>query len=140
MICAGENQTFTAQDRESPAVLHGKSAAVIARQLGLSEECICAVRYHTTARVNMTLPEKILYFADFIEETRTHEVCRRFRTYFYENLPTTACEREAFLDEQIRSSLEETVRNLSEKNLPIHPDTLDALEFLKNERKNHDPI
>ncbi len=36
-------------------------------------DVINAIRYHTTGRPNMSKLEKLIYVADYIEETRTHE-------------------------------------------------------------------
>ncbi|MBR5134187.1 MAG: nicotinate-nucleotide adenylyltransferase, partial [Clostridia bacterium] len=45
----------------SPKLLHAKSgAAFIERVLGVEEEIVTAVRYHTTARADMTLLERVL--------------------------------------------------------------------------------
>ena len=52
-------------------MLHGKTAAAIARaEYGMPEEICQAIACHTTGRNRMTLLDKILYLADYIEETR----------------------------------------------------------------------
>ena len=60
-----------AVEKSEPKMLHGKTAAAIARaEYGMPEEICQAIACHTTGRNRMTLLDKILYLADYIEETR----------------------------------------------------------------------
>lgn len=57
--------------KSEPKMLHGKTAAAIARAEYHMPEDICdAIACHTTGKNHMTLLDKILYLADYIEETR----------------------------------------------------------------------
>lgn len=52
-------------------MLHGKTAAAIARaEYGMPEDVCAAIACHTTGKYGMTTLDKILYLADYIEETR----------------------------------------------------------------------
>lgn len=52
-------------------MLHGKTAAAIAkREYGASDDIVDAIACHTTGKAGMTLLDKILYLADYIEDTR----------------------------------------------------------------------
>ncbi len=54
-----------------PRILHAITGAGLARELfGVSEAISEAIRWHTTGKPDMTLLEKILYLADYIEPTR----------------------------------------------------------------------
>jgi predicted HD superfamily hydrolase involved in NAD metabolism len=59
-------------EKECPYLLHGKVGAVFAREKYgiLDEEILNAIIYHTTGRPGMTLPEKIIFTADYIEPHR----------------------------------------------------------------------
>ena len=58
-------------EKSEPKMLHGKTAAAIARAEYHMPEDICdAIACHTTGKNHMTLLDKILYLADYIEETR----------------------------------------------------------------------
>ncbi len=59
-------------EKKCPYLLHGKVGAVFAREkYGITEEEILnAIVYHTTGRPEMTLPEKIIFTADYIEPYR----------------------------------------------------------------------
>jgi nicotinate-nucleotide adenylyltransferase len=119
-------------DLASPAVLHGKTAAILMEREGIfSEEEQNAVCYHTTGREKMTLREKILYFADYIEETRHHKSCLDIRESFYAELPKIE-KKEEWMDRCIFQSLQSTIDHLKEKNLPVHPKSLAAMEDLQN--------
>ena len=47
-------------------------------------ELVSAVRYHTTGRADMTIAEKIIYLADFIDMSRKFEDCVVLRDYFFD--------------------------------------------------------
>ncbi|MBR2634395.1 MAG: nicotinate (nicotinamide) nucleotide adenylyltransferase [Clostridia bacterium] len=125
---------FSREDLASPAVLHGITAAAIAREEGLSDEECNAIRYHTTGRKGMSDEEKILFFADYVEKNRPHLPCRQMRERFYRDLPTSSDQIRRRLDDCILDVLESTVRHLKEKQLPIHPLTLEAMEDLKRKK------
>ena len=61
-------------ERENPELLHSKAGSVLAREKYDidDEEILSAVFYHTTGRPGMTLLEKIIYIADYIEPNRTN--------------------------------------------------------------------
>lgn len=58
-------------EKKHTSLIHAKHGAVICRdQFGFSEDMCEAVSYHSTAKPNMTKLDKILFLADFCEETR----------------------------------------------------------------------
>ena len=59
-------------ERESPGLLHSPLGAYLAKtKYNVDDEEICsAIRYHTIGRANMTMLEKIVYLADYIEPLR----------------------------------------------------------------------
>lgn len=61
-----------------PALLHSKLGAYYAKTLyGVEDqEILDAITYHTTGRPNMTLLEKIVYIADYIEPSRPADKMR----------------------------------------------------------------
>lgn len=85
-----ESFGFKADDdlRRCPALLHGPLAACLAqREFGISDtDILSAVRYHTTGRAGMTVLEKIIYLADFIEPNRCFDGVDEVRQLAYENL------------------------------------------------------
>ena len=58
-------------EKSEPKMLHGKTAAAIARaEYGMPQDVCDAIACHTTGKHGMTILDKILYLADYIEETR----------------------------------------------------------------------
>ena len=77
-----------------PALLHSKVGAYYAKSVyGIEDEDILnAIIYHTTGRPNMTLLEKILYVADYIEPSRPADKMRglnEVRGMAFEDLDAT---------------------------------------------------
>ncbi len=62
-------------EKDAEKLWHAISgAAYIEHELGINDqEIITAVRYHTTARANMSSLEKILYLADFTSADRDYD-------------------------------------------------------------------
>jgi nicotinate-nucleotide adenylyltransferase len=124
---------FTKEDENSPAVLHQTTGALVAAdKYGVSPECAAAIACHTTGKEEMTLLEKLLCLADFIEETREYPACVGLRDYFYSIFPATPEKARIHLDACMVIYFESTVKHLEEKGAYIHPQTLAAWNFLKN--------
>ena len=73
-------------DKKSPKMFHAKTAAlVIPGQYAefAPPELIGAVRYHTTGRADMTILEKIIYLADFIDMSRKFSDCVELREFLF---------------------------------------------------------
>jgi len=126
-------EKITEEDRRIPAVLHGRVAALLAETDGrISEEAVLAIRYHTTGRKGMGLKEKILYFADYTEETRNHLACRRLRQEFYGNLPDGKEERRRYFDVFVCRVMENTASYLKENSVPCHSLGREALADMRS--------
>ena len=71
----------------SPKLLHAKTGAALARDLfGVSDRVYNAIRWHTTGKPDMTLLEKIIYLADYIEPTRDFPGVEKLRELCYEDI------------------------------------------------------
>lgn len=70
--CIRHNVVVTEEEMNNPAVLHANLGAWLARnKYGVEdEEILSAILYHTTGRPEMTVLEKIVYLADYIEVRR----------------------------------------------------------------------
>ena len=104
-------------EKNARKLWHARAGAVYLKEkLGISDdEIISAVRYHTTARANMSLLEKILYLADFTSEDRDYSGVEDMRIAV-----------DISLEHAMSEALIFTVVDLGEKGMPIHADTLDA--------------
>lgn len=71
-------------EKNAPKLLHAKTGAALSRDLfGVTDEVYSAIRWHTTAKPDMTLLEKIIYLADYIEPTRDFPGVEELRTAAY---------------------------------------------------------
>jgi len=63
---------ITSLERKNPFMLHAKLGALLAKKKYDidDEEILDAIRWHTTGRPDMTLLDKIVYVADYIEPKR----------------------------------------------------------------------
>ncbi|KAI4452908.1 developmentally regulated gtp-binding protein-related [Holotrichia oblita] len=70
--CIKYNINVSDTEKRNPSLLHGKLGAYYGKtRFGIEDEDILnAVIYHTTGRPNMSLLEKIIFIADYIEPER----------------------------------------------------------------------
>ncbi len=71
-ICEKNNLPVSDTERANPDLLHGKVGAYLAKtEYEVEDEDILnAITYHTTGRPGMSLLEKIIFVADYIEPLR----------------------------------------------------------------------
>lgn len=102
-------------------LLHGPLGACIAQsEFDIYDaEILDAIKYHTTAKANMSLLCKILYIADYIEPNRDFDGVEELRESAYKNI-----------DEAILTGLDFTLGELIEKGSMFHPDTVHARNWL----------
>ena len=70
--CKKYNIELTDVEKRNPFLIHSKLGAVHAKKLyGVDDEdIISAIRFHTTGKPDMTMLEKIIFIADYIEPGR----------------------------------------------------------------------
>lgn len=73
-ICIKHNIEMTEAEKKNNFLLHAKVGSYIAaKKFHIDDEDILnAIKYHTTGRPEMSLLEKIVYVADYIEPGRNH--------------------------------------------------------------------
>ena len=137
-LCAERDIELDADALFAPKTLHARTAAAIIPekypQLA-SPEIIGCVRWHTTGRAGMTLPQKLIYLADYIDMSRTFRDCVVLREMFMSAQPEkmTDKERLSHLRRILIISYGMTVRGLIEDGLPISRDTVEARNELIRE-------
>lgn len=130
-LCALYGLTVTEDDRGAPKTFHARTAAAeIPHRYPdfANEEIVRCVRYHTTGRRGMTLEEKLVYLADYIDLSRTFPDCVALRKAFFEASPEAMTEEQRLhhLDDVLILSFDMTIRALLEDGAPISPDTFEA--------------
>lgn len=122
-ICEENQLPVTEIERRNPFLLHGKAAAQLAKDVyGVEDEDILnAIWYHTTGRANMSLLEKIIFVADYMEPGRNQAP----------NL--TEIRRLAFrdLDRAVVRILEDTLSYLNAGGGEVDPATEATLRFYR---------
>ncbi len=126
--------------KRNPKLFHALTGAYLARDRFVEcvdDEMFYAILYHTTGRRGMTLAEKLLYLADYIEDTRTFDDCVRLRKYFYDSIADAATEadRMSVLDRTLIYSFDLTVKALVLEGAEIDLNTVNARNFLIEESK-----
>ena len=112
-------------ERGAVKLLHSKTGAALARHVfGQPEEVCQAICWHTTGKPDMSLLEKILYIADYMEPTRDFEGVERLRELAYKDL-----------DAAVLLGTEMSIEEMTQYGNPIHPNTLAARDYLKGEKK-----
>lgn len=103
-------------------LIHGPLGSRIAEvEYGIdNKEILDAIYYHTTGRENMTLLDKIIYIADYIEPSRTFHGIEEIRRLAYVDI-----------DKSILKALDTTILFLINKDKLIHRNTIGARNFLK---------
>lgn len=108
--------------------LHARTAASLipVRYPAFACETVAsAVRWHTTGRAGMTLTEKLLYLADYIDESRIFPDCVRLRSFFWSANPESMNRdnRLSHLRRTLIMSYDMTMRALINEGAIISPDT-----------------
>ena len=97
-------------------MLHGKTAAAIARrEYGAPQDVVDAIACHTTGRAGMTTLDKILYLADYIEDTRDFDGVEPARALAKRDM-----------DQALLYCFDSSISDLVERGKLIHADTIAA--------------
>lgn len=96
---------------------HAPVGAYLAeKEAGIDDgEVLDAIRYHTSGRVGMSLLDKIIYLADYIEPGRHFPGVEEVRTMAEDNL-----------DQALLQAMKNTIQFLMKKNQPVFPETFNA--------------
>ena len=107
-------------EAEEVKLLHAKTGAAVAREVfGMSQSVHDAIQWHTTGRADMTLLEKIIYIADYIEPTREFEGVDTLRSLAYSDI-----------DQAIIRGLRMSIEDMKTRGIVPHPRTEEALIWL----------
>ena len=119
-LCEQYHVALDDMERKAVKLLHSKTGAALARFVfGEPEEVWQAIYWHTTGKADMTLLEKVLYIADYMEPTRDFEGVEKLRKLAYTDL-----------DAAVLLGAEMSVEEMAGRGSPIHPNTLAARDFL----------
>ncbi len=120
-LCEKKHIPISDFERKNPGLLHAKLGAYLARKKYKvkDKEILDAITYHTTGRPKMTLLDKIVYIADYIEPNRR-------------NAPNLDEARKmAFqdIDQCLYLILKDCLSYLESRNMAIDPKTQETYEY-----------
>ena len=120
-LCKKQSIEINITEAKNPFLLHAKAGAYLAEhKYGIRDEDILnAVRYHTTGRPGMSVLEKIVFIADYIEPGRDHSV----------RLPELRKLAFHDLDKALVESLKDTLRYLKRVENEIDPMTQRTYDY-----------
>lgn len=128
LLCDKYGIITDSDERSDSKLLHAKTAAAIAQyEFGTSSETANAILWHTTGRENMTLLEKIIYMADYIEPTRAFEGLEELRALAYEDL-----------DRALLMGLMMSYEDMKERGIVPHGRTMSAANYQRELLKDRD--
>ena len=117
-ICDRYGVALEALERATDKLLHAKSGAALAKHIFGQEPDVCqAICYHTTARAGMSLEEKILYVADYMEPNRDFPEVEELRRLAYTDL-----------DKAVGMGASLSMKEMLQRDKELHHDTRSAYE------------
>ena len=106
---------------DNPKLLHAVTGAIIAGEIfGESEAIVSAIRWHTTGRAYMSVLEKILYIADYMEPHRDFPGVEELRDLVWDDL-----------DAAVWRGLDQSVCYLRRLGRLVDPDSLEAWHYYR---------
>ena len=119
-LCSEYGTMLSDFSRRYPKTLHALTGALVAdRVFGEREAVVNAIRHHTTGKADMSLLEKIIYIADYIEPNRTLSGVDMLRHLAFTDL-----------DAALKAGLQMTVSYLNEQGSEVSPESREALAWL----------
>lgn len=93
----------------------------------VDQDILNAIKYHTTGRKNMSMLEKIIFMADFIEPNRNFEGIEDIRSLTFKDI-----------DRSMILAMDNTLKYIINKGFLIHPSTIETRNsFILKESKNN---
>lgn len=116
---------FDTEEKNNPKIQHGPIGSIVCKNIYgiVDDEILSGVRYHTTAKENMSMIEKILFISDKIEPNRKYDTVEELRKLADYNI-----------DNAIIKFLNDSFNYLEKKSERIHPLSIRARDYLVNMR------
>lgn len=124
-FCLRMGIAVSEEEKACPILLHGKHGAYLAEhEYGVTDdEILQAITWHTTGRPGMSLLDKIIYMADYIEPSRTQQPrLAEIRHMAFVNL-----------DAALIMTMEDTLKYLKETGSVIDQMSVRSLAYYKKE-------
>ena len=118
-LCAEYGTILTDFEIKYPKTLHALTGALVAERIfGENEAVVNAIRHHTTGKADMSLLEKIIYVADYMEPNRDFPGVEDLRRLAFSDL-----------DGALKLGLQMTLEHLKRQGAEVSPESRDALAY-----------
>lgn len=125
-LCEHYGMELDALERKALKLLHAKTGAAVARDVfGVDDDIYNAIYWHTTGKADMTVLEKVIYMADYIEPTRMFDGVEDLRDAVHTDL-----------DMGLLMGLEDCIAEMIERGSPVHHRTVEAKQYLENREES----
>ena len=119
-LCDEYGTILTDFGKKYPKTLHALTGALVAERIfGENEAVVNAIRHHTTGKADMSLLEKIIYVADYMEPNRDFPGVEELRKLAFSDM-----------DAALKLGLEMTLEHLKRQGAEVSPESRDALAYL----------
>lgn len=119
-LCEAYGKILTDFDRKYPRTLHALTGSLVAERIfGENAAVVEAIACHTTGKADMSVLEKILYVADYMEPNRDFPGVDELRHLAYTDLTGA-----------LKLGLEMTLEHLNHQGNEVSKASMDALAFL----------
>jgi len=123
-LCAAYGRILDDFSRKYPKTLHALTGSLVAERIfGENEEVVSAICHHTTGKADMTLLQKIIYVADYMEPNRDFPGVEKLRHLAFTDL-----------DAALKLGLEMTLEHLKRQGSEVSPASREALAWLNRAR------
>ena len=120
-LCGAYGIMLDAFSKENPKTLHALTGSLVAERIfGESETVVSAVRHHTTGKADMSVLEKIIYVADYMEPNRDFPGVEKLRQLAFTDL-----------DGALKLGLTMTLDMLHRQGSTVSPASREALDWLE---------
>ena len=119
-LCEAYGKILSDFSRKYPKTLHALTGSLVAKRIfGENEAVVSAICHHTTGKANMSLLEKIIYVADYMEPCRNFPGVEQLRELAYSDM-----------DAALKLGLEMTLVHLANLGDEVSPESRQALDYL----------
>lgn len=119
-VCKSYGVELDCFSMENPKTLHARTGSLVADKIfGETPEVVSAIRWHTTGKENMSVLEKIIYIADYMEPNRKFAGVGQLRELAYRDL-----------DQALKLGLNMTLDMLKKQGRTISRESMCALDYL----------
>ena len=121
-LCRDYGMILDAFSRQNPKTLHALTGSLVAQRIfGENREVVDAICSHTTGKADMSLLEKILYVADYMEPNRDFPGVEVLRDLAYTDITKA-----------LKLGLTMTLDMLHRQQREVSPESAEALAYLES--------